>query len=135
MNRMKYCKIVGFLLLVTSFYGCSSFMYGYTEDLAFNSYYLVKSDKKDFGNRRIRYNMGHHKNSELYFFLLRNNNPDFIHEYENETKCDVIELFYVEKDSVFIFEEPKKLNVYSVLRTKRKMDEYERRTYGRLNRK
>ena len=43
-------------------------MYGYTKDLAFDAYHIVKSDKKDFGNKRIRYNMGLRKNSELYFF-------------------------------------------------------------------
>jgi hypothetical protein len=107
-------------------------MYGYTEDLAFNAYYLVKPDKKDFGNRRIKYNMGHHKNSELYFFLLENKKPDFIHEYETSSKCDVIELFYLERDSVFIFEEPKKYNLNSIFKEGRPINDHERLTYKKI---
>ena len=61
-------SILILLAILISLSGCKSFMYGYTKDLAFDAYHIVKSDKKDFGNKRIRYNMGLRKNSELYFF-------------------------------------------------------------------
>jgi hypothetical protein len=76
--------------------------------------------------------MGMRKNSELYFFLTKKGNPDFAHEYETETKCDVIELFYVKTDSVYIFEEPKKSNIYSISKGSRPINEYEKLTYKKL---
>ena len=92
---MNFKHIIFASIISFALYGCSAFMYGWTEELAFNAYYLVKQDKKDLGYRRIKYNMGYHKNSELYYFLKENNKPDLIREYEKATKCDVIELFYL----------------------------------------
>ena len=58
--------------------------------------------------------------------------PSFIFEYETAAKCRGIKLFYVQRDSVFIFEEPKKGDLNSVLKEARKMDNYEQQTYQRL---
>ena len=129
---MKPKSILILLAILIPLSGCKSFMYGYTKDLAFDAYHIVKSDKKDFGNRRIRYNMGLHKNSELYYFLLKYGNPEFIHEYETASKCDVIELFYNKKDSVYIFEEPKKSNLFTILKESRPINTFEKLTYKNL---
>ena len=129
---MNFKNIILVSIISFALYGCSIVMYGWTEELAFNAYYLVKQDKKDFGNRRVKYNMGYHKNSELYYFLKENNKPDLIREYEKATKCDVIELFYLNKDSVFIFEEPKKNSSYSNFTSGRRINEYEKLTYQKL---
>lgn len=119
-------------IFTLSLNSCSAFMYGWTEDLAFNSYYLVKSDKKDFGNRRMKYNKGMRKGSELTQFLTNKGNPDFAHEYESSSRQDVIELFYANVDSVFIFHEPNQLDPSSVFKTSRLLTEHEKLTYQKL---
>lgn len=114
-------------------------MHGYTWDKAQNSYYLVTGDKNNFGDRRINYNKGFHRNSALVNFLdckcHDRGLPDFIYEYRSESKCRGIKLFYVKIDSVFIFEEPKRNKLNSVLKEARKMDDYERQTLDRLKAK
>lgn len=59
-------------------------------------------------------------------------NPDFIFEYMTETKCRGIRLYYAKLDSVFVFEEPKKNNIYSIEKETRKMTEEERLVYQKL---
>ena len=111
-------------------------MQGYTSDKAQNAYYLVTGNKKNFADRRLKYNKGFHRNSELSNFLECKCNyrgsPDFIYEYKTERKCEGIRLFYVKLDSVFIFEEPQRNNIRSSQKEARKMDDYERQTYERL---
>ena len=126
-----------FFLIFTTLLGCKSFMHGYTWDKSQNSYSLVVGDKNKFGDQRIKYNKGFHKNSDLTNFLdcKCKGLPDFIYEYESKSKCRGIKLFYVEIDSVFIFEEPKKGKLQSILKESRRMDNYERNTYERLNAK
>ena len=50
----------------------------------------------------------------------------------SDKKCRGIKLFYPKLDSVFIFEEPHKGNLNSVLKEAKKMDDYERQTFERL---
>lgn len=115
---------------------CKAFMHGYTWSKAENSYYLVTGNKNNFGDRRLKYNKGFHSNSALSNFLDCKCNdrgqPSFIFEYMSEAKCRGIKLFYPKLDSVFVFEEPKKGRLNSVLKESRKMDEYERQTFERL---
>lgn len=107
-------------------------MHGYTEDKAQNAYYLVTGHKDNFGDRRITYNKGFHRNSQLSSFLACKGQPSFIYEYKTAAKCRGIKLFYPAIDSVFVFEEPKKGNLHSVQKERRKMDDYERQTFTRL---
>ncbi len=134
---MRYILIL--LIFLTSASGCTSFMHGYTWDKAQNVYYLVTGDKDNFGDKRIKYNMGFHSNSELSNFLNCNCNqrgrPDFIYEYRSENKCRGIKLYYTKLDSVFVFEEPGKGRLKSVLKDSRKMDEFERLTFVQLKEK
>lgn len=117
-------------------FSCKAFMHGYTWDKAQNSYYLVTGDKDNFGDKRLQYNRGFHNNSALSNFLDCKCNdrglPGFIYEYKSDTKCRAIKLFYPKLDSVFIFEEPKKGKLNSVLKEARQMDDYERQTFERL---
>jgi hypothetical protein len=125
-----------FIAVTLTLVGCNAFMHGYTWSKAQNSFSLVSGDKENFGDKRLKYNKGFHRNSVLSDFLDCNCNnrglPDFIYEYKSDTKCRGIKLFYVKPDSVFIFEEPKKNNLNSVLKEARKMDESEKQTYQRL---
>lgn len=58
---------VGSLLILLV--SCKAFMHGYTWSKAQNAYYLVTGNDSDFGNKRLAYNKGFHKNSELANFL------------------------------------------------------------------
>lgn len=124
-----------FLILLS----CNAYMHGYTWSKAQNSYYLVSGDKNNFGDQRIKYNKGFHRNSALYNFLDCNCNsrglPDFIYEYKSKTQCKGIQLYYVKLDSVFIFEEPRRGNLQSILKVARKMDYNEHQTYEQLKTK
>lgn len=111
-------------------------MHGATWSEAKNSYNLVTGNENNFGDRRLDYNKGFHNHSALSNFLNCKCNdrglPDFIYEYQTDDKRRGIRLFYVSRDSAFIFEEPKKGNLHSILKETRKMDTYEHQTYDRL---
>jgi hypothetical protein len=134
-NMNKVFSNTIFILLAIIVFSCKSFKHGYTWDKAVNSYNLVTGNKNNFGDKRLDYNKAFHRNSELSYFLENNSNrewPSFIYEYRSPAKCRGIKLYYVQRDSVFVFEEPKKGNLQSVLKEARKMDGYERESYERL---
>src|SRR5215213_10526209 len=124
------------IILLPLTFSCKSFMHGYTWSKAENSYNLVTGDKDNFGDKRLNYNKAFHRNSALSTFLDCKINgrglPNFIYEYQTKSKCRGIKLYYVQRDSVFVFEEPKKGKLQSILKDARKMDDYERQTYARL---
>jgi hypothetical protein len=130
--------VLGATLLILC--SCNPFIDGYrhgaTWSEAVNRYHLITGNAGSLGDKRLVANKGFHKRSELSNFLNCNCKhrglPDFIYEYQNEKKCRGIRLYYVKQDSVFIFEEPRKNNLQSVLKEARKMFEYERLTYDRL---
>lgn len=121
-----------FLQLVS----CKAFYHGYTWKEAKDKYHLITGKKVGFGDRRLDYNKSFHKRSALSSFLDCNCNdrglPDFIFEYQNERKCRGIQLFYTKKDSVFIFQEPAKGKLQSVLVLARPMNQEERAIYASL---
>lgn len=130
-------ELVLLIFIVAPFiFGCKSFMHGYTWSKAENSYNLVTGDKDNFGDKRLNYNKAFHRNSALSTFLDCKCNdrglPNFIYEYQTKSKCRGIKLYYAQRDSVFVFEEPKKGKLQSILKEARKMDDYERETYQRL---
>ena len=145
MNRV-YCQgkvidrrssqLIFCLTLCILLFSCKAFKHGYTWSEAKNSYNLVTGNKDNFGDKRLDYNKSFHRNSELSRFLDCNCNnrglPNFIYEYQTESKCRGIKLFYMRQDSAFVFEEPKKGNLRSVMKEARKMGDYERQTYERL---
>ncbi len=120
-------------LMVVLLMSCNSWRYGYTQSLAFNSYNLVSENEKNFGNKRVRYNMGHHARSPLAYFLKVKGKPDFIFEYEDDQKRDGINLYYLNADSAFLFIEKKKNTPSSSSFVEaRKLNEYEKLTYKNL---
>ena len=115
---------------------CNAFMHGYTWRKAMGSYHLVKGDKHNFGDKRIKYNKSFHNYSALSNFLDCKCNtkgkPDFIYEYYSAAQCRGIQLFYIQADSVFIFEEPQKGKLQSIFIEGRKISISERNTYEKL---
>ena len=132
----KISIAISFLSIAILLLSCKSFKHGYTWGKAENSYNMVTGNKDNFGDKRLDYNKAFHRNSALSNFLDCTCNdrglPSFIYEYQTATKCRGIKLYYVPRDSVFVFEEPKKGKLQSVLKEARKMDDYERQTYERL---
>lgn len=130
------CKISQSLLLIILLVSCKAYKHGYTWSKAENSYMLITGESNNFGDKRLALNKAFHRNSALSNFLNCACNdrglPTFIYEYQNEKKCRGIKLFYPSRDSVFIFEEPKKGNLRSVLKEARPMDEGEHQAYARL---
>ena len=132
MNPTHYGQMLALMVLATVFTGCKAFMHGYTEDKAQNAYYLVTGNEDNFGDRRIRYNKAFHRHSQLSSFLECKGHPAFIYEYKTAARCRGIRLFYPTIDSVFVFEEPRKGNLRSVVKEQRNMDEHERLTFAKL---
>ncbi|MBP8115949.1 MAG: hypothetical protein KAY50_11385 [Chitinophagaceae bacterium] len=124
------------LTIFICFIGCKAFKHGYTWSKAENSYNLVTGDKTNFGDKRLDYNKGFHRNSALSNFLDCKCNdrgqPGFIYEYKTDKKCRGIKLFYPKLDSVFIFEEPKKGGLNSILKEARKMVNDEREIFEQV---
>ncbi len=112
---------------------CVHLKYGYTHDKAINSYNLITVNENNFGNKRLKYNIGHYsKECPLNFILNQKGSPDFIYEYTTAKKGDGIKLFYAVQDSAFIFEQPNKNILCSGLIERRKMTQYEVATYREL---
>lgn len=134
MRRKLIFLIVSFAIL--TFMSCKAFMHGYTWSKANNSYQLITSGKDNFGAKRLKYIKSFHRNSALSNFLnckcYNRGQPGFVFEYISDTKCRGIRLFYPKLDSVFVFEEPKKGRLNSILKEARKMDDNERKTFERL---
>jgi len=124
--------LLGCMLILPA---CAGFHHGWTWSQAVNSYNLVTGDEHNFGDRRVKYNRGFHRHSQLDAFLASRGNPALIYEYYSPEKCRGIRLFYPAVDSVYVFEEPHKNNLRSVLKEARKMDDYERLTYERMKEK
>lgn len=134
--KKYFLNILSLFIIAILVFSCKSFKHGYTWRKAKDSYHLVTGNQDNFGDKRLDYNKAFHRNSALSNFLDCNCNdrglPSFIYEYQTDTKCRGIRLFYVQRDSVFVFEEPKKGKLQSVLKEARRMDDYERETYERL---
>jgi hypothetical protein len=126
---LRHFKNTILLAIIISLFSCKAYMHGYTWEKAKDSYQAVTGNKDNFGDKRLTYNKGFHKDSELSNFLdCKCNNrglPDFIYEYKSATKCRGIKLFYVKPDSVFVFEEPKKNNLASIQKEARKIQDSE----------
>lgn len=133
---MKHLYQYVLLLALLSLTGCKAFMHGFTWSKSVNTYQLVTGDKSNFGDKRLKYNKGFHTHSMLSNFLTcecnTRGNPDFIYEYMTDAKCRGIRLYYTKLDSVFVFEEPKKNNIYSIEKETRKMTAEERLVYQKL---
>lgn len=133
MKRIYYYLILIALLSLT---GCKAFIHGLTWSKSVDTYQLVTGDKSNFGDKRLKYNKGFHTHSMLSNFLMpkfnTRGNPDFIYEYKTDAKCRGIRLYYTKLDSVFVFEEPKKNNIYSYQKDARKMTDEERLVYQLL---
>ena len=134
--RNIYIFCFSVLTIFTSLTGCKAFKHGYTWSKAENSYNLVTGDRNNFGDKRLDYNKGFHRNSALSNFLDCKCNdrgqPGFIYEYKSDKKCRGIKLFYPKLDSVFIFEEPKKGGLNSILKEARKMVNDEREIFEQV---
>ena len=132
--KQIFSSIVVLMLLIFS--GCKAFMHGFTWSKSVNTYQLVTGDKSNFGDKRLKNNKGFHTHYMLSSFLTcacnTRGNPDFIYEYMTEEKCRGIRLYYTKLDSVFVFEEPKKNNIYSIQKPSRKMTEEEHQVFLQL---
>lgn len=109
------------LIAVTLLSSCNAFMHGYTEKKAQGVYLRVTGEKDNFGDKRLKYNKGFHKNSPLTSFLACKGRPAVIYEYKTTAKCRGIRLYYPAIDSVFIFEEPVKGDLNSVFKEARQI--------------
>ena len=132
-NRILQLSIFLLVLLGPS---CLAYQHGYTWRKAVGRYHLVTGNKENFGDRRIVYNKAFHRHSALSVFLDCNCNnrglPQFIYEYQTSRHCRGIRLYYMKLDSVFVFEEPAKGKLQSVLIAARPLAMEEKETYRQL---
>ena len=119
------------------FYSCKAFKHGSTYSDAQDTYLLITGDKDNFGDKRLSYNKYLFRCAlEKDFFCIDNEHakkdPDFIYEYKSNEKTYGIEFFYIDLDSVFVFEETKR-NLSSLkLKETRKISEFEKQIYQKL---
>ncbi len=131
---MKIYRILKSAMPFTIFclFSCNAFKYGYTENKAWNTFFLITGNENNFGDKRLLYNEKFHRCSCFKNFLSSNSYPEFIYEYKTEDKCKGIKLFYPLKDSVYVFEEEKKGKRYAAIKESRKMNADEREAYQQL---
>lgn len=133
---MQLFKFLLLLCMAIQLVSCKSFMHGYTNEKAENSYHLVTGDKKAFGDKRIAYAQKLYKDCELGNQLnckcTDRGLPDFFYEYQKTDKARGIKLFYVQRDSVFVFEEPGKNKLCFTFKEARNMTERERYVHKQL---
>lgn len=95
---------------------------------------LIDTLANNFGNKRLTYNKAFYK-CELKnnFFCSANNrrDPDFIYEYTDGKYLKGIEMFYINLDSVYIFEANGKY-ADLMLKEKRVLSDFERKVYQKL---
>ncbi len=99
-----------------------------------DTYMLVDTLANNFGNKRLTYNKAFYK-CELKnnFFCLAYNrkDPDFIYEYSDGLYSKSIEMFYINLDSVYVFEANGKY-ADLMLKDKRVISDFERKVYQKL---
>lgn len=116
--------------IITLLISCSSYMHGYTQLESLNRYLIVDESKKSFGYKRMTYNIA--LNNSLEGFVKNNGYPDFIYEYKNEKSRDSIKMYYIEKDTVYIYESDSWIANSLYLKENRPLTEYEKATYNEL---
>lgn len=135
--NFKLTNIWFVIFLVLLFYSCKAFKHGSTYADAQDTYLLITGDKDNFGDKRLSYNKYLFRCAlEKVFFCIDNEHakkdPDFIYEYKSNEKTYGIEFFYIDLDSVFVFEETKR-NLSSLkLKETRKISEFEKQIYQKL---
>jgi hypothetical protein len=90
-----------FILISVTLAGCNAFNYGYTNRKAMNNYYLTAENS--FGAKRLKYTNGYFRNTAFGTHLQKYGSPDMIYEYPIEKKYQGIKLFYLKRDSVYVF--------------------------------
>lgn len=116
------------VILISS---CNAFMVGFTQARAEDKYYLLTEKKNDFGNKRLKYISKYYKSTVFTKLLADKGKPDFAYEYKLDKKYAGIRLYYNRIDSVFILETGKQCPCMN-LKESRKMDDYERQSFIRL---
>lgn len=122
-----------FLLLLVLFCSCEAYKYSTTFKDAQDTYLLITGNKESFGDKRLSYNKHTFCALKSDFFCTNNHrkNPDFIYEYNIAKNKNGLELFYIDSDSVFVFEEVSKLGGL-IKKEKRKISEFEYKVYQKL---
>jgi hypothetical protein len=133
-KNVSLSRLPAMLILVLGsllFASCAAWHYGYTQRDALNRYMLIKGNKDNFVDRRLRYHRDIHK-YELRTFLQIKGNPAFIYEYRSAQKRDGIQLYYPARDSVYVFEAISKHSLHMSLLNVREMNDAERHLYVEL---
>jgi hypothetical protein len=126
------CMMIFVLTMFLS--SCNVFRYGSTYIDAKDTYMLVDTLANNFGNKRLTYNKAVYKcELKKNFFCPDKNrkNPDFIYEYSNDKNFNCIEMFYINLDSVYVFEAKGKYDNL-MLKDKRLISDFERKVYQKL---
>lgn len=126
------CILIFALTILLS--SCNIFRYGSTYIDAKDTYMLVDTLTNNFGNKRLTYNKAYYKcELKKNFFCTANNrrDPDFIYEYTDGKNLKGIEMFYINLDSVYVFEAKGKFGIL-MLKDKRVISDFERNVYQKL---
>ncbi len=123
-------------LFVFLFYSCNSYRYFDTFIDAQDTYLLINGNKENFGDKRLLYNKTVYRCSlKKGFFCNKDNgrkDPDFIYEYISRESKHGLDLYYIELDSVYVFEETKRRSYDLKLKETRKLSEFEKQIYQNL---
>lgn len=119
-------KIAIFLLLFCI--SCSAWRYGYSYDLAQNSYLVVDSKNENFGYKRLSYMSGFR--SSLGAFVSSHGDPEMIYEFKDQNGRDGVRLYYINVGKVYEFIEANWRPNSIYLREDREITEQDKAIYA-----
>ncbi len=109
-------------------------MYGATMSKAMDRYLIVDEATKNFGYKRMQYNINYNLNF-LNIFIKEHGLPEMIFEYENEKGRNGIKMYYMKENVAYVFEYRSWKPDSLYLKEQRAMTEYEKLTYEELMKK
>ena len=132
-KRTFFGSMIIFILTIL-LSSCNINRYISTYKDAKDTYMLVDTLANNFGNKRLTYNKAFYKcelKNNFFCPAYNRTDPDFIYEYSDGMYSKSIEMFYINLDSVYVFEANGKY-ADLMLKDKRVISDFERKVYQKL---
>ena len=133
-KKRFYISCIIIFVVTTLLSSCNFFRYSSTYPDAQDTYMLVDTLANNFGNKRLTYNKAFYQcelKNDFFCSTKSRRDPDFIYEYSNDKYSKGIEMFYINLDSVYVFEANGKY-ADLMLKEKRVITDFERKVYLKL---
>jgi hypothetical protein len=101
--RKKLIQLSLIIYMLLSMTACAAYMLGYTEPRAVNQYMKVDATNKNFGFKRVSYNVKS-RGPTLKEFIKEKGMPDYLYEFREGGRAGFI-FYYLQSDTAYVFKE------------------------------